>query len=595
MINYKRLVFISEPTDVHKFIKVFCPNRELIVSFSIAGKLTLNKKGIDCKFIDEVIGLPDLNQIGIDNLERVKNICNFLDYKLRQKISVLEENNINFCSFAYFYIKIIFDVIYTSYFILEKLFKEINAKEIIIFKKDGRIENQITIDLLNSVFLKEHNNVKIIINNQLKLNDLDVKFKKIVKFIYRRIREISKENRCIRSGIILDKRYDITYLAEELLENINFYEINDFLLEFLFMNLNPLWIKKIKSKKKEYKTLIAEVFTEATCNKNYRDLFLKDNSLFIFTNKWLKDYFSKTIVSYLPYTSYLKERLLKLNPKILITSSCRFNFLQAFIFGLIKSLGIPVVTYQEGGGAGYIDWPLFNLDVELSDYFLVYGESVKESPFIEKGKAKIVSVGSIRFEKIKKTIKAKVTSKTTIVIVLDNFKEDFWQHYPYNGGFFSQAYRYQLKILDILKCFREVNFILKIVKGKEMFYENYRDFFQVETKPLIKILNNVSAFILEYPSTVLQECLLTNKPIALLCNKDTVKFEPSALALLKRRVRLCCKPENFYETIRFLIKDIEYGTEMVNEKEFQNNYCLSDNVSENLRFFLKDLKNNLLY
>jgi len=81
--NATRLIIFSASSHINKIISLDITDSDIIVSFSLDGKIALEKKGLKCLFPDDLIELPDLNRIGLDNLERVKNICNFMDIKLR--------------------------------------------------------------------------------------------------------------------------------------------------------------------------------------------------------------------------------------------------------------------------------------------------------------------------------------------------------------------------------------------------------------------------------------------------------------------------------------------------------------------------------
>lgn len=597
--DLKKIIIFSEPIHADKIADLYKTNDILIISFSIKGKLALAKRGITCYFPDDLIELPDLNQIGIDNYHRVKNICDFLDEELRGKIPLLKENNIKLFGSSFFTIKVFFDSLYTSYSILSKLFTKLNNCEIIAFKKNDRLdslfEGQISIipALIENVFLKRNNRIKIIVNDKYIFKEqLTLKLRHMLKYIYHfyylPLRTEKRKYSC--NGLLLQDGHDIPYVVETILNDINFFKIpfdNCFILNSIHTNIFQL--KRFREENKGYCAAIKEVFDKASRSKQYHKLFGTDNDLIFFANKCLEKYFLETVVKFLPYLDSMKKRIANLSPKVLLTASCRLDLKSAFFLEIVRSLKIPIVAYQEGGGTGYLNWPLFNIDLELSDYFLVYGNGVKERLYPNKGKSQIVPVGSLRLEKIKKNIKNKACGEKIVFVILDNLKLDTWQHYPYNGNFFSRAYRHQLKILDILRQFKDVNFVIKTTKERELLYESYRNFFKIETKPLIEVISYADAFILEFPSTVLQECLLTDKPIGLLYDSSAVKFEGNALQLLNYRVRTSSVPEQFNEVIKSLIEDIMCGSEMINENTFRDNYCLMENTAENLKIFFDRL------
>ena len=598
MANSKSLLIFEEPSHAKKISEYQKANEDLVVSFSVGGKVILDKKGIKCCYPDELVEIPDLNQIGIDNIERVQTICDFLDKKLQENFPFLRDNGINLCSAGYYNIKIFFDVLYSSYFILERLFNEVNPKQITVFKKNGELgnlikgQNSIVPLLVENVFSK-HYNIKIISNgcchfSNSFLSGLPV-LRDFLIHMYKFLLNKLNKRKYSCNGIILSNTHDIPYLVNGILDNVNFYKLcsyKDFMTLYSIRSFD-LRVRRINKKNKVCNNLITKIFNEVLHSKIYRNMFVGDDNLFCFANKCLKDYMSQTIGHLLPYTEYIQNWIADLDPEVLLTSGCRLDLVDAYLLELARSLKIPVVTYQEGGGAGYLDWPMFNLDMNLSDYFLVYGNGVKNSHYIT-GEAQVVPVGSIHLANIERHTKVKLMPQRCVIyVVLDIFKTGTWQHYPYNGGFFSQAYLHQLKILDTLKQFRTITFVLKTIKGRELLYKRFADNdpIQIVTKPLTSVLNEASAFILDFPSTVLQECLLTDKPIALLYNPDCIKFESNALKSLSERVRISSNPDEFHEVISSLIKDVKSGTRMTGEHEFLKDYCLMDNTSKNLENF----------
>jgi len=232
--------------------------------------------------------------------------------------------------------------------------------------------------------------------------------------------------------------------------------------------------------------------------------------------------------------------------------------------------------------------------MDLSDYFLVYGEGVAKSPFLH-GKAKMVPVGSVRLELLKATNnKKRDTDKKTIFVVLDIPKMNTYQHYPYNGGFFSEIYRHQIRIIKLLSEFKEIDFKLKTVKGREFLYELFTNGTSItlETRPLSAVLCNADGFLLDYPSTVLQECLLTKKPIALLYNaynSENVSFDENALEMLRKRIRISGQQSEFTHILRSFVDDVKSGALNLNNEEFLQNYCIMKDSDTRLKNFFKML------
>lgn len=584
--------------DINKYRHLL--DGAVIINFSTLGKATLDKEGITGYFPDEITELPDLNEIGINNIECVKNICLFLDKKLQEKIDYLSRNDIKLYSAAYYKIKIFFDTLYTSYYILRGLFEKFKEKEIIVFKKPYSfcdIVNNgsgIISALIENVILKKRADIKIIFCSSHKSNNKIVSYlTKLRYYITIFIKNNIKIKPYKYSGIILFDTHDISYLIHKTLKEIKFYQvyINNF-----FIRIRARLILR-KDKKDINNQRIKEVFKDILNFDIYQKMFIDDKQFFYFTNQCLQDYLTETLGCILPITAYLRRKISDLNPKFLLTSHCRLDLNSAYLLELCHSLNIPIVTYQEGGNAGYFNWPFFNIDLDLSDYFLAYGNGVKNSPFI-KGNAEVIPVGSLRLDTIRNNtdnLKFKPkTSKIKIYFVLSNISIDMYQHYPCNSGFFSQAYTHQLKIIKLLKQFDQIRVVLKTLRNRRYLYDNFAKDgdVSIETKPLFRVLKDADAFIIDYPSTILQECLLTVKPIAILCDIAGIDFEPKALLLLQKRVRFSSNPNEFYSVIKSLIEDIKYGSIMTKEKEFINNYCIMPNIDSALKCFFDNLLKN---
>lgn len=581
--SFKKVILLTDRFTGRQGGRLCRGEDVLVIALCVGAKLTMEKEGILCRYPDDLVDLPDLNSFGTENIIRVRKICGILDEKLRVKMPFIRENGIRLFYYSFYTVKRFFDVIFTSAIIMERLLNTLKDAEVTVVKKTGScykrvesLEPLIITSLLENVFLKDSGNIRIAEFRKSDVGDLCSSGMERIKQMLFFPAGNARNGLSSRGGIILQDGHDVSYLAGERLDDFCFSRADAFTV---------LHTKESENEAKRLEALIDELFVEAAADSEYRGLYPGGDELFDLANRLLKFWLLKSALAHLSSASHFKERLLELGLRFALTASCRFDFPEALMYGIVKSLHIPVVTYQEGGGAGYIKWPFFNLDMELSDYFLAYGEGVKQSPYLRNGNAEIVPVGSLRLEKLKQGVNNREASPLTIFVVLDSIKTGIWQHYPYNGGFFSEAYRNQLKLLNYIRRFEGVRFIIKTVRGKEFLYERLDDFFGIETRPLSEVLGNASAFIVEYPSTVLQECLITDKPVALLYDRANVEFDPDALASLNKRVRMSSDPDEFMSVIEQLIKDVRQGTGMSENREFLEKYCLMNNAAGNLREF----------
>jgi len=592
----KSLAIISDGFDF-KELTTLKQGEFDFVAFSLPTKLSLEKMHRPVYFPDEIIDLPDLNDIGKHNYGLTMNMCAELDSKFAEKFVFFKKYNINLFRSSFFVIKVFLDSFISSWQILSCLISEYGSKKIRFFGNlySGKslLEGgkSVVPQIMKEMFSSYSNSTdcKNAIENQEKW----VGFRDLlnrVKDTFCYSHKTRGRNNDWYSIFVFDNRYDVQFIINNgMFNNTPIYEMRDF----------QRWSKIVQHQ--DYRIIhekiahdVEEIFNSLK-DIGIDKYFLNDgNLLATFINKQIKKYVLETIADFLPVLNNIRNAFHIRRPGLILTSSCRFGLKTALFFEIARSLEVPVVTYQEGGGAGYIDWPLFNLDVDLSDYFLVYGEGVAKSPFLH-GRAKMVPVGSVRLEVLKAANNKKINNnKKTIFVVLDIPKMNTYQHYPYNGGFFSEIYCHQIRIIKLLSEFKEINFKLKTVKGREFLYEIFTNGTSItlETRPLSAVLCNADGFLLDYPSTVLQECLLTKKPIALLYNaycSENVCFDKNALEMLRKRIRISGQQSEFTYILRSFVDDVKSGVLSLNNEEFLQNYCIMEDSDTRLKNFFKML------
>ena len=103
------------------------------------------------------------------------------------------------------------------------------------------------------------------------------------------------------------------------------------------------------------------------------------------------------------------------------------------------------------------------------------------------------------------------------------------------------------------------------------------------------VLKKAAGFIVEYPSTVFQEALMTDLPVALLSNINEAQYYPPAYLLMKKRAHICHHADQYYDTICFLLDEIK--SKPILNNEFRDSYCIMNNSEELLKnFFDKYIK-----
>jgi hypothetical protein len=383
-------------------------------------------------------------------------------------------------------------------------------------------------------------------------------------------------------------------LKNNILKNINKYNVksNNNSIIFYSGNFKPYQIELNAAETPQMQDLVNNFFNRIDLNQEYKELVgFGNEKLFKIIGLSLKSYFENGAVSLLSNIDSLGDVFKELKFKFILTSSNRLNLFKTILSEISRSLKIPIITYQEGGGAGYLNWPMFDFDADYSDSFLVYGDRVK-TYYEKNSNNNIKSVGSIKLGNIKKSIGYN-SKDSKIYFILDNLKSNMYQHYPYNGGFFSLAYKHQLRIMELLDKFKyDACFLIKTVKDKQILYKSILDekYFEISSAPLQKILDNASAFILDTPGTGLLECLMTDKPIAVLYRNELIRFEEDALNMLSKRIKISDNYDEYSKIISELIIDSKSNVKYDVINDFTSNYC----VKENNEKLLTDYFNSII-
>ncbi len=562
---------------------------DTVVSFSVGAKLALERDHISCLFPDDLVEVPDLNAIGMENMALANEICAVIDDELRARLAFFRAHGIDLFRHAFFPVKIFFDSLITSYLIFAALLNHAAGGRTTVIAAEyalGRIiggEHPLVPALAEKVFMPVHEGVSVRRVGRNKAwpdrKDDYREWAGLLKSCWRSWpRGAGKAGK--QGGVILlDDRYDVKVWADYCRGEREFYK--------LFFLPRLVALKSLHSRRVRTAGIvggdgddrdIAAAFRAAEKELAGHRIFRGHASLCRFAFACLEGYLRFSLGKNITGLGTAVRKLLAdESPLLLCTAACRMDLKDALIMGVAKSLGVPVATYQEGGGAGYLDWPLFNLDAELADYFFVYGEGVAASPFFDGRPAGIIPVGSPYLAEVEQRLSTakRDTRAQGIYIVLDNIKTGTWQHYPFNGGAFFQAYRHQERILRAVGDTGSGRFILKTVRGRENLYASHigaGDRLRMETRPLEEVLGGAAAFILDYPSTVLQECLLTDKPIALLLDGNQVRLEAAALELLRRRVRIAFDAADFPMTLAALQADVQNGNPMTKNRDFLRRY-----------------------
>ena len=583
------LYIIDTQQHIADFAKQYKSKPGKVISFCLLSKILLERQGIPCFYPDDLISLPNLNALGHKNSKDVRALCDLLDNRLQMEF--IELRNMKIVHATFFTIKVFFDAIISTYQVISRLREEypdsyfVTRKDMRAYKDLMLDTNGHTISLLTHVFPSERTiYTKHALQSAPRQNILKNIPLKAYRMIKKRLMSSYKNSRNKNIAVLMNS-HDVPYVMHLLKDMYNFNDWDAGSSNWREEAQGPI--------DRSACSRMNMLFEQLSEEEEYRALFPEKESLFAYMHQCVYTYFSDVLGRMMGNRKAIIKRLSRENPVCLLTSHCRLDLANAFILEILRAESVPIVTYQEGGGAGYLDWPMYATDTALSDYFLVYGPGVKRSYQEQKVRAKIISVGSLRLQRLSARLDTKTIppNSTVIYVVLDNLKKTTHQHYPNNGGFFSQAYRHQIAILETLKEFKNQKFVIKTLPGNESLYQQYEDdeHISIITSPLSEILRKADGFIVEYASTILLECVLTNKPIAMLYNTETMAFKKEGLENLRKRVYMTENPLKFKAMINQLIQATKNGETDARDTTFVENYCVVDHTEVNIKGLIASL------
>jgi len=595
---FKRLIIFEEPHHAERVSRLKPSEEDCIVVFSVPAKVRLHNRGIRSFFADELIEAPDLNRMGQKNTVRAKKISTMIDNGLSLQFKFLRENNINIASAHFYHLKMFLDASLSIYLLLKALLNKVEAEEIIVFKDRysfeglAKCDDSMTPALVDHVFSKKPYRLRVIANEAPVLFNFDpASLRRLAGKLCRTLLFLIGRKRYRGKGLVLHNQHDVPFVVKEILKDIDFYTIA---LNRHFMILQSLYsfnfaLKPVLPENKFYSAGIKEVFRELAHSREHKEIFAFDQDFSNFICKCLEGYFLQTVGRILPQAELIRQQLIRLSPKVLITSDCKVDMINTLLLEIARSMNVPIVSYQEGGGAGFLNWPMYSTEMDMSDYFLVYGNGARTTPFI-KGRAEVVPVGSMRLGSLERNIlRSKNEADRPIYVVLDASKIGSRQHYPYNGGLFSKAYANHLRIIDSLSAFKDTAFVIKTIAGREYLYEPFinKNHTRIVTRPLTEVLNDASAFLMEAPATALLEAILTEKPVAFFYDPECFNFGEDALMMMSKRIRIASDFNRLEELMSLLLEDIKSGSALSSSREFLNNYCLMKDTPDRLKSFFR--------
>lgn len=362
-------------------------------------------------------------------------------------------------------------------------------------------------------------------------------------------------------------------------------------------------VQKPSAKALGIKNRLKAVFDALAADEEYRNcLIIEGTDCAEYVHRKLERYFCDVLPPAVADLADVERYLRNERFDMVLSTDYRVYLREAFIISCAKRLGIPMVVYQEGGGAGYAYCTSIQADRRYSDYFLSYGAGAVGSEFMGTGDARIIPVGSYRLHTLREGLSHTEKSHAvgngvkTIYYVAKRIS-DMVNHYPYQGGGGGiplADFKRQIDIIEMMAAIKGVRWVVKTVPALRYKYETFiaeRGItgIQVEDKKLTDVLWEADGFVCDYPSTTLMECLLTDRPIALLYSETDCLVYGSALDLLKKRLYVSADAAMFPQALENLVRDCRLGNPMVHNTEFLEKYCVQSDTPAKVKAFFDSL------
>ncbi len=214
-----------------------------------------------------------------------------------------------------------------------------------------------------------------------------------------------------------------------------------------------------------------------------------------------------------------------------------------------RAVHIPTVCYQWGGNYGYVQQPYLELTELQSDHFLAYTQGVQRvlaHQTAAKAGPLVHDIGSTYFARLDRAIahvrQAPHRPSARRCIYVSTMLLGAVRHGPSHGLDDTLSSQLQRRVLAIMddECPRRC--ALKLPPIQEHTVDPIRHWIAqsgrsigVMKRPLEQVLDQADVWVIDGPSTALQQVLLTGKPVIYVETRG-VRLYPKALELLRQEI-----------------------------------------------------------
>lgn len=535
----------------------------IVITLSGEAISECEQRKIPYRMIEDFADKDEILDISLSKYRELLELSNTIDEICSQSSSELMSRGIRPFAHSYFFIKMLGDAVLIKGHFISGFLNSVSEAEVwcrASSELDCRTE-ELYFDeeecLTSLVLFEVHKQLK----SKARLHKIKVSRKKPKGNAGRKLRCILNWRHIIKWKfleffksrenfyVLFSEGYDIPHIMPLLRENRLYPKFATFILNF----------DQQKKPKQDF-TVLWQRLRNLPCLRGY--FSIKGMDLFALVEGRLSDLVGKFLPAAVAEYDLTIKWLSRKQDQI------QFALVNSINYGLIirsrmqacRSLGLKLVSYQEGAGYGSIFTPMYDYtEMQDGDLLLSYGDGnvnyYKDQKFQTKP---IYPVGSAFLDNnLKKIGKSKKDSLMYVgTTVSDNVL-----HAPSNGFSTGHYFKTQKVIFENLARLPErIEIIIKLHPADKVAEKYLRSLpmfarFRVETRPLEDCVGDAELLLLDFPSTTFLNCLQTNASIFVLAEKHTVLIPKKSLDLLKLRAYYFENSREFNSAIETFFND----------------------------------------
>ena len=415
----------------------------------------------------------------------------------------------------------------------------------------------------------------------------EIVYNRITHDVFTQIVPWRKKENAQRTILFLDTKYNLKHLIDMCLKkdecNVLVWDLyRDNTWEVFFSNSDIL---NSHADIVNFRTTMIRLWSELASKTEFRSLFTIDTH-----DAWdvLKPHFEYFVTDSLQksYANYHAiDRFHRTQPIDIILSSLTIPFAHTIetIFNWAHNNTVPTVTYQHGGGFGYVYRQAHNrTDFHQPDYFFGFGNGVKQ--YVEKHQlhTQVYPVGASMIEG--KSEEKKSREQICRNLNLDPDKKiagyiatGYYNVIHHNPGDLYPDHMYfsiQKQLFEFFRQHPDVQFLVKPymrefgqITREYLITENIPNVIPV-SMPIATLHSVADMYVLDFISTILLETIASGKPLVMYYNQHTCPLEPEALELLKKRVHYSEDFNSFCADFDRVISAIDTDQKCKNDEFF---------------------------